>query len=159
MLFGRQRDAEHVGLEALGEIEPEPAPARADVEHVVAGLDAQLGGDVALLGELRLLERHVRSLEIGAGILHVRVEEEPVKFAGQIVVVLHVAPGARRRVDLIQAAEGVAQAFERLRPGRFDSAGRSQILVDQLEQASRRLRRNRARRPCRLRARPASDRR
>ena len=40
VLFGRQRDAEHVGLEALGEIEPEPAPAGADVEHVLAGLDA-----------------------------------------------------------------------------------------------------------------------
>ena len=31
------------------------------------------------------------------------VEEEPVELAGQIVVVLHVAPGARRRVDLIEA--------------------------------------------------------
>ena len=96
VLLGRQRDAEHVDLEVLGEIEAEPAPARADVEHVLAGLDPQLGGDVALLGELRLLERHVRALEIGAGILHVLVEEEPVELAGQIVVVLHVAPGARR---------------------------------------------------------------
>ncbi len=33
MLLGRQRDAEHFGLERLGEVEPEPAPARADVEH------------------------------------------------------------------------------------------------------------------------------
>ena len=55
------------------------------------GFDAQLGGDMALLGELRLLERHVGPLEIGAGILHVLVEEEPVELARQVVVVLDVA--------------------------------------------------------------------
>ena len=48
----------HVG--ELGEIEAEPAPAGADVEHALAGLDGELGGEVALLGELRLFERRVR---------------------------------------------------------------------------------------------------
>ena len=40
----------------LGQIEAEPAPARADVEHALARLDGELGGEVALLGELRLLQ-------------------------------------------------------------------------------------------------------
>ena len=97
VLFGRERDAEHVGLEASCQIEAEPAPAGADVEHGLAGLHPQLRGDVALLGGLRFFERHVGPLEIGAGILHVGVEEELVEFAGQIVVALDVAPGAGRR--------------------------------------------------------------
>ena len=40
------------------------------------------------LASLRLFERHVGPLEIGAGILHVLVEEEPVELAGEIVVAL-----------------------------------------------------------------------
>ena len=109
MLFGRERHAEHLGLEGLGEVEPEPAPARADVEHALARLHLQLGGDMALLGGLRLLERHVGPFEIGAGILHVVVEEELVELAREIVVALDVALGAAGRVHLMQAAEGVAQ--------------------------------------------------
>ena len=37
-------------MDGLGEIEPEPAPAGADVEHALAGLDRELGREVALLG-------------------------------------------------------------------------------------------------------------
>ncbi len=95
VLFGRQRDALHVDVEGLRQIEAEPAPAGADVEHRLAGLQPELGGDVALLGGLRLVERHVGLLEIGAGILHVLVEEEPVEVARQVVVALHVAARAR----------------------------------------------------------------
>ena len=75
----------------LGEIEAEPAPARADVEHALSRLDGELGGEVALLGELRLLE--VGALrEVGAGILPVAIEEEVVDGAVDVVVVRHVAP-------------------------------------------------------------------
>ena len=91
VLFGRQRHALHVDIEGLGEVKAEPAPAGADVEHGLAGLQPELGGDMALLGGLRLVERHVRLLEIGAGILHVLVEEEPVEVTRQIIVTLHVA--------------------------------------------------------------------
>ena len=38
------------------EIEREPAPAAADVEHAHARLEVELGGDVRLLVELRLLQ-------------------------------------------------------------------------------------------------------
>ena len=101
----------------------------------MAGLDAQLRGDVALLGELRLFERHVGALEIGAGILHVFVEEEPIELARQVVVMLDVALGARRRVDLVQPAERVAQPLDGLQPGGLDGGARSEVLVDQLEQS------------------------
>jgi len=36
---------------------------------------------MALLGRLGLVQRHIRLFEIGAGILHVLVEEEPVEIA------------------------------------------------------------------------------
>ena len=72
----------------LGEIERKSAPAGADVEDLHAGCEHELGGEVALLGGLRLLERHVRLLEIGAGILAVAVEEELVEAAVEVVVVL-----------------------------------------------------------------------
>ena len=55
-LLGAERHAGDVAVGELGEVEPEPAPARADIEHALAGLDGELGGKVALLGELRLLE-------------------------------------------------------------------------------------------------------
>ena len=80
----------------LGEIEAEPAPARADIEHALAGLDGELGGEVALLGELGLLQV-APWREIGAGILPVAIEEEVVDGAVDVVVVRHVAPRASRR--------------------------------------------------------------
>jgi hypothetical protein len=115
-------------------IEAEPAPAGADVEHSLAGFHCELCGDMALLGHLRLFQRHIRALEIGAGILHVGVEEELVEFARQIVVALDVAPGARGRVDLLEPAESMAQAFDGLGPRRFDAA-RSHILVEDAQEA------------------------
>ena len=91
---------------------------------------------MALLGGLRLLQRHVGPLEIGAGILHVVVEEELVEFAGEIVVALHVAFGADCGVHLMQAAEGVAHAFDGLRPHGVDAA-RSHILENDAQQVER----------------------
>ena len=58
-----------------GQIERHAAPARADVESRLAGLDEQFRCDMPFLGELRLVEGHVRPLEIGAGILPVVIEE------------------------------------------------------------------------------------
>ena len=71
VLLFRQRDADDLARRSFREIKPEPAPARADVEDAHAGPDVELGGEVALLGKLRLLERGLRRLEIGAGILPV----------------------------------------------------------------------------------------
>lgn len=79
MLLGGKGDAEHIGLERPGDVDRQPAPAAADVQHVMPGLDAQLCRDVPFLDQLRLFERHVGALEIGAGILHVLVEEQFVE--------------------------------------------------------------------------------
>ena len=41
---------------SFGEVEREAAPARADVEHLMAGLGQELRRDVAFLGELGIVE-------------------------------------------------------------------------------------------------------
>ena len=86
-LLLRQRDAGDLDVAVLGEIEAEPAPAGADVEHPLSRLERELGGDVALLGELRVLQRRDAVLEVGAGILQVVVEEERIEPPVEIVVV------------------------------------------------------------------------
>ena len=93
LLLG-EGDAGDVGAGDAGEVERHAAPAAADVEDAGAGADEELGGDQALLGELGLVERHVGPLEVGAGILHVAVEEEAVEPLVEVVVVGDV--GARR---------------------------------------------------------------
>ena len=108
VLLLRERDAGDVRAGDLGKIERKAAPAAADVEHRCARLDTKLGGEVALLGELGVVERLVRSFEIGAAILLVGVEEERIEPAVEVVVMRDIAPRARARIELLQAAEQVA---------------------------------------------------
>ena len=76
----RQGDAEHVDAGDLVQIERHPAPAAADVEHALAGLERELGGDMRLLVRLRLLEAVGGVGEISAAVLPVVVEEEFVQL-------------------------------------------------------------------------------
>ena len=80
----------------LGEIEAEPAPAGTDIEHAVARPDQELGRQMALLGELGVVERRIRRVEIGAAILPVGIEEQRVEPAVEIVMVGDVARRAWR---------------------------------------------------------------
>ena len=72
----RQGDAEHVDARDLVQIERHAAPAAADVEHALAGLERELGGDMRLLVGLGLLQAVAGVGEIGAAILQVVIEEE-----------------------------------------------------------------------------------
>ena len=85
-LLGRERNAGNIGAGHLGQIEPKAAPARADVEHAVAAPDSELGGEVALLGQLGIIERGIRRLEIGAAILLVGVEEERIEPPVEVIM-------------------------------------------------------------------------
>ena len=95
----------------LARYNAEAAPARADVEHALARLDGELGGDVALLGELRLLQV-VAVLEVAARILPVAIEEQVVDGAVDVVVVRHVAPRPTGGIELQQPAAQVARGAE-----------------------------------------------
>ena len=107
-LFLRQGDAGDPRAGDFGEIERQPAPAAADIEHRGAGLDAQFGREMPLLGELRVIKRRVRGFEIGAAILLVAVEEKRIEPAVEIVMVRHVVARAGPQVQLLQAAKQVA---------------------------------------------------
>ena len=103
-LLGREGDAGDARAMLARQGQRQPAPAAADVQHVqVRPVQAQLGGDVPLLGGLRLLQRLVAAREIGAGVLPVAVQEQAVEAAVQIVVMRHVALRAGRRVVLVDA--------------------------------------------------------
>ena len=73
------------------------------------GAIKKLGGEMALLGELGVVERLIGRFEIGAAILPVGVEEQRVEPAVEIVVVRDIAPRPRPRVELLQPAVEVAQ--------------------------------------------------
>ena len=108
LLLG-ERDAGHVDAVLLAQEQAQPAPARADVEHLLAGLKQHLGRNVLLLEELRLLERLVAVLEVGAGVLPVAIEEEVVELVLEIVVVGHVALSPADRIVLLQQPEPALQ--------------------------------------------------
>ncbi len=98
-LLGGQRYPLDVGAGPGGDGQRHAPPAAADVQHPLPGSEVELGGDVALLGRLRLLQSHVRPLEIGAGILQVLIEEPAIEVERQVVVVRNVAPCGRAGVS------------------------------------------------------------
>jgi len=55
--------------------------------------DQKFGSDVALLGELGVIEQLVGRLEISAAVLPVGIEEQPVEAAVQVVMTCNVALG------------------------------------------------------------------
>ena len=96
-LLARQGHPEDFGAADAREIKRHAAPAAADVENRLARRNRELGGDMALLGLLRGVEPGERRLEIGAGILQVVVEEQPVEPRVEVVMMRGVGAGAARR--------------------------------------------------------------
>ena len=101
LLLG-QGDACDMNVEVLREVDRHAAPAAADVEHALAGLQVKLGGDMAKLVLLGFLDRVRGRAEIGAGIIHAAVEEEAVELIRQVVVMRHIALRLDERVALPQ---------------------------------------------------------
>ena len=63
------------------------APATADVQQPMTGLDAQFAEDVVELLFLRSFQRIGVAAKIGAGVHHVAVEKQMVELVGDVVVV------------------------------------------------------------------------
>ena len=74
-LLGRERNAGHPRAACLREIQRQAAPAGTDVEHPLLRVDEQLRGEMALFCQLRVVERLIEALEIGAAVLPVGVED------------------------------------------------------------------------------------
>ena len=104
-LLLRQRDADAAGAKLAGRAQHQRAPAAADVEQRLAGLQAQLGQDVVDLFLLRFRQRLVAVLEIGARINHPRVQPFGIERVRHVVVVLNGRAVLRARV-----AHGVGHA-------------------------------------------------
>ena len=102
-LFLGQGQPGDVGAALAGQVQRQPAPARADIEHPLSRPEQQLRRDVALLVLLRGVDVVVRRAEIGAGILPVAIEKQLVELVRQIVMMRHVAPRPRHRVVLVHA--------------------------------------------------------
>ncbi len=72
----------------LGRVADESAPAAADIEEAIAGLQPQLAADHVELVELRAGEIVVPvGLKIRAGIDHLGVEEEPIEGVRHVVMI------------------------------------------------------------------------
>ena len=89
LLVAAQRQADDVDVVALHGTAHRGAPAATDVEQRHAGLETELAQGQVDLGDLRLFQRHVVALEVGAAVRLSRIEEEPVEVVGQVVVRLH----------------------------------------------------------------------
>ncbi len=89
-LLLRQRDAVRGDAVVLRRVADEAAPAAADVEEALAGLQAQLAADHFELVALRLGDVVVPVGVVGAGVDHLGVEEERVELVRQVVVELDV---------------------------------------------------------------------
>jgi len=92
-------------------VKDQPAPAAADVEETLPGLEHELAAYVLEFLLLRLVERIVVALEIRARVRHVAIEPEPIELVGHVVVVLY-----RTGVLLARMAHRTAQASPGCRP-------------------------------------------
>ena len=117
-LFLRKRDAGDVGAGHFRKIQTKPAPARADVEHAVAAGDQQLRSKMPLLGQLGVVERRIRGLEIGAAVLLVGVEEQRIEPAIEIVMARDIGFRPRGRIELLGVPDEIAQPPLQPRPAR-----------------------------------------
>ena len=76
------------------------APAATDVQHPVARSEAKLAGDMFFLEFLGLLQRDLSIREIGAGILHVLIQEEAIEIIPDVIVMSYIARGSLLRIEL-----------------------------------------------------------
>src|SRR5208337_1828685 len=66
LLLLAERDSYHFCARLARQVKRQPAPSAANVEYALAGRQAKLHGNVALLGKLRLIESFGPFFEIGA---------------------------------------------------------------------------------------------
>jgi hypothetical protein len=138
-LLLRQGNPRHPSSVVARQRQRHAAPAAADIQHAqVRPVQAQLGGDVTLFGDLGFLQGFVAMAEVGAGVLPVAVQEQAVQPPVQIVMMRDVAPRPRRRIVLVQPPGEVAQ--RRPQPHHRQGLGIDHHIADQhvehLEQAA-----------------------
>jgi hypothetical protein len=89
-LVAAQRDTDDVDVVALNRALQSAAPAAADVEQRHPGLEVQLAQRQIELGVLRLFQRHVVALEVGAAVGPGLVLKQAEEVVGEVVMGLDV---------------------------------------------------------------------
>src|SRR5271163_2155376 len=82
----RKRHAMALGAVDVGRMTNQAAPAAADVEQSIAGLQTKLAADLVELCYLGILERNLRGFEIPARVNHLRIEKESVEGVRHVVM-------------------------------------------------------------------------
>src|SRR5690606_26938698 len=116
-LLLRERDTHHFDVGDPSEIARKPAPARADVEHLHAGLQVELGRYEPALVDLRRFERFALVAEIGAGVEELLVEKKLVEGIAEIIVVRDVLLRLADRVRLLKALQASRNSAQHLLHG------------------------------------------
>src|SRR5882762_8791873 len=144
VLVPAERDARRPGAEFLGRAQNQRAPAAADVQKPLPGLEQKLVEDVIeflFLGELQGI---ALAPEIGAGIHHVPIQPQRIEVVRDVVVVLNgvaialavVAPNTPQ--SCAPAGSGASrEAFrhpEHLQDRPFDSQGAFHVGLAELHQ-------------------------
>jgi hypothetical protein len=133
------RDAATVGT---GGVERPAAPTRADLEHVVRWLQAQLAAEGLVLLALGGLQRELRRAGRPAGrrVHHRRIQPEREEVVREVVVLADVAAGDGARVGAQQVADAVykPQEVERRRHGAAGAGERRRVFDVQHEERDQR---------------------
>ena len=120
------RRRRHPAAVLAGRVDRQAAPARADLQQVVAGTEAQPPADALQLLQLRLLQARALAREVGAGIDHPLVEEGGEEVVAEVVVGGDVAPRPAPGCSRGRAgASGAAGARGRATAPRRPSSWRS----------------------------------
>ena len=115
VLLARDRGGDHAAAAGGGGVDGEPAPARADLQDVVVGAELEPLADALELGHRRLLQRHPRPLEQGAGVHHRRVEHPLEQLVAEVVMGGDVAPAALAGAAVERRAHALARRPQRRR--------------------------------------------
>ena len=119
-LLAGDRDGGHVAAVGAGGVERPAAPAGTDLEHAIAGGEAELAAQGVVLLPLRRLEGEIRrgGGPLRGGIHQRGIEKEGEEIVREIVVLADVAAGGGAGVGTEQMAGaiGEAQQVERERP-------------------------------------------
>ncbi len=111
-LLGAEGDGGDPAAVVLDGVAGKAAPARADFEHVEAGLESELAAEAVVLGDLGGLEGMVWRLEEGRRVGERGVEPKTVEGVPDVVVGVDVASGSDAGIAVEEMAETVGGGEE-----------------------------------------------
>ncbi len=85
-----------------GHVQAQSSPSAAGFHNLFSRTQPQLARHQIQLGPLRFFQVGVLLREIGAGVDHLRIEPEPVKIIGEIVMIVDIAARTAQAVRLRQ---------------------------------------------------------